>query len=682
MRFYFPEFLFGLFLIAIPVIIHLFNFRKFKKVKFSNTSFLKEIQIQTSSRQKIKERLILLSRILAITFLVIAFAKPYFPAQNQNDVSVNNTVSIYVDNSYSMEAINKEGSLLEEGKRKATEIASTFELNDKFQLLTNDLSGEQNSLLNKEEFLETLAAIKISPVEGSYQKVIDAQTRFLKDKNHTNKKAFLLSDFQKYHDKNIRLDSAIQFHLIALKSNDMPNLAIDSVWFLSPLHQPKAQEKLCIKIQNYSDKELNNVNLTLKLNDKIKAIGSVNLKPNSSNTDTLIFSGLDAGWHKGEISIQDYPIIFDDRLYFSFEVKNSLAVTIINEEVKNNYFTAAFSTDPFFKVSNISKSQINYTNLKIQQLMVLNELKTVSDGLAQQLKQFVINGGNLSVYLPLDADLIAYKSFLQGLNADYPLQLVKDTIQSTQLNLTHPVFENMFETVPRNIDLPKAYQYFRFSQQTRTSKQSLIYGQGNSAILSAYKVGKGNFYLSAIPLASEISNFANHGLFLPILFKMALISNNEEALFYEIGKSEGFVFNNLEVAESDILKLTAKELEIIPEVRNTSAGTTLFFADQVKKAGFYDLYQEKNLLSVLAFNENRQESRMEFYNNNELAEKFGLKPAQIINAGTAPIQNQIKEVKLGTSLWKLCLILVLIFLAAEIILIRFFRIQTSKPANN
>src|SRR4051812_4148008 len=122
MNFLYPGFLFALLAIAIPIVIHLFNFRKFKKIYFSNVQFLKEAKEQSSSHEKLKNLLVLLSRILAIIFLVLAFARPFISSGLRSSPSLRNVVSIYIDNSYSMETVNKEGSLLDEAKRKVKEI--------------------------------------------------------------------------------------------------------------------------------------------------------------------------------------------------------------------------------------------------------------------------------------------------------------------------------------------------------------------------------------------------------------------------------------------------------------------------------------------------------------------------------------------------------------------------------
>jgi hypothetical protein len=67
MQFLYPVFLFALFTLAIPVLVHLFNFRRYKKVYFSNVQFLKEVQERQASRRNIKERLILAARMYLLS---------------------------------------------------------------------------------------------------------------------------------------------------------------------------------------------------------------------------------------------------------------------------------------------------------------------------------------------------------------------------------------------------------------------------------------------------------------------------------------------------------------------------------------------------------------------------------------------------------------------------------------
>ncbi len=680
MKFLSPEFLFALFALVIPVIIHLFNFRKFKKVYFTNVQFLKEIQHQTSSSQKLKDILILISRLLAVLFLVLAFAKPYVP-QNNNAVAANQTISIYLDNSFSMEAVNNQGSLLDEGKRRAKEIINAYSLNDKFQLLTNNFEGKQQRLLSREEALSVIDEVNVSPVSRNFSQIVNRQNAFLVNQTNTIRNAYLISDFQKKNiQPEVSIDSSVNLNLISLKTNLLPNISVDSAWFISPIHQPNGQESMVVRVKNYSDKKVENVPITLTISGKQKAIGNVNIESASLAIDTLNFSGLDAGWQKAKISIKDYPLTFDDELFTSFEVKSQIPVLAIYDQNAVSNISAVYSTDDFFKLDNVNQSQLNYSALNQYQLIVLSNLKEISLGLAQQLKLYVENGGSLSVFIPNDAILKTYESFLRQLQTDYPIGLAEKSIKVQKLNLDHPIFKDVFDRLPQNLDLPASSAYFEMSNQTKTSRQSLIKGENNKELLAVFRLKKGTIYVSALPIEPAISNFTTHAIFLPVMFKMALLSVRSQDIFSIIGDNTSVVLENVNTNDQEILKLRNKNVEIIPEIRNTENGMQLYVDDQVKVPGFYDLYGEK-LLSVLAYNNDRSESEMHYYSNQNLQDIFKIASNKIIKSESESLQSRIKESNLGSSLWKLCLILVLIFLAIEIILIKFFKPKVLQATN-
>src|ERR1700756_5274258 len=196
MHFLYPAFLFALAALAVPVIIHLFNFRRYQKVYFSNVQFLREVQEQQASRRNLKERLILAARLLTVLFLVLAFARPFIPGSNAANSGRQQAVSIFVDNSYSMQTLNKEGSLLDEAKRRAKEIASAYSINDRFQLLTQDFEGKHQRLLNRDKFNDAVDAVKISPQSRSLQQIISRQQSLLDMHRGGIRSIYIVSDFQ------------------------------------------------------------------------------------------------------------------------------------------------------------------------------------------------------------------------------------------------------------------------------------------------------------------------------------------------------------------------------------------------------------------------------------------------------------------------------------------------------
>jgi hypothetical protein len=661
-----------LLLITIPVIIHLFNFRKFKKVYFSNVRLLKAIEIQTIAAQKLKERLILASRILALVFLVLAFAQPYIKNNADNQLYKNYTVSIYLDNSYSMEAVNKDGILLDEGKRKVIEILKTYSLNDKFQLITNNFEGKQQRFIAKDELLEQLNTIFISPLNRDFNTITNRQKLILDKANGYKKVAYLVSDFQKQPNINQEfiLDTNITQFFVPLQGNTLPNISIDSIYFLSPFHQPNQKENLVVVAKNHSSEDANSIPLKLNINGLQKALSSLDIKAGFSQKDTLSFSGLSTGWQNGLITIKDYPITFDDNFYFSFEIKNKLEILSIyqNQPVAN--ISIAYQTDDFFKTTQVNQSQISYSELSKYPLIILENLGTVSDGLSQQLKQYVEQGGSLSVFIPLNADLGSYQSFLTKLNADYPTALVNQPIKGKSLDLKHPVFRDVFEQIPKNIDLPYATQYFASSNLVKTTKKVLLTGDNQSPLISNYQLQNGEIYISYLPLNNEASNLTKHALFLPYLFKTALLSSKEQLLFKIIGKENQIKINSINLSEKDKILIIGNKLEIIPEVIRTPSQTILNYADQLTKPGFYQVKLRDTTMNTFGLNEDRAESPLEFYSNQEIESIF--KTKNILNSKGATINQQMESTNRGFSLWKICIILTIVFLLLEVLLIRFF----------
>ncbi|WP_293307954.1 BatA domain-containing protein [Pedobacter sp. UBA5917] len=672
MNFLYPGFLFALISVTIPVIIHLFNFRKFKKVYFSNVQLLKEVEQQNSSKEKVKNLLILLSRILAVIFLVLAFAQPYIPDHNQKTTAVNNIVSVYIDNSYSMEAINKDGNLLDESKRRAKELVKGFGINDRFQLLTNDFEGKHQRLLNGEDFLKALDDVKISAANRNLQQILNRQGNILTGAE--NKYSFLISDFQKNISTANKLQTKpdIQYSFLKLNANTLPNVAVDSVWVLSPNHQPGANERIVVQLKNYSEEEAKNIPLKLSINNQQKGLGAVTIPPGKTVKDTLNFSGLTAGWQKGIITIKDFPVTFDDTLSFSFKVDESFPVLSINGPNAGNYIKALFAADNYYKLTENAESNVNYSNFANYGLIVLNGLKNPSTGLAQQLKTYLNAGGTVVLFPDLDAGIQTYNQFLSGLSLPAIQALITTATKVDQIDLQNPIFKTVFEEIPKNLDLPAVTRYYSFAESNASNKEDIMLLPGRKSFFSKYGIGNGQVYLSASGLNANDGNLARHPVFVPLIYRLALSGGNESPLYYNLGNDNALASKKIALGKNQTLKITADGFEAIPEIRQADGKTLIYIADQVKNAGFYNLKLADSLLAVYSFNNGRTESDMHYLSKTELEQLAGKNNLKIFDTDKDAVKLIAGANKIGQTLWKLCLILSLIFIAAEILLIRFF----------
>jgi len=674
MHFLYPAFLFALTTLAIPVFIHLFNFRRYQKVYFSNVQFLKEIQEQQSSRRNLKERLILASRMLAITFLVLAFAKPYIPAQNSANAGKQQAVSIFVDNSYSMEAINREGPLLDEAKRRAKEIASAYSINDNFQLLTQDFEGKHQRFVSRDEFDDAVDAVKISPQSRLLQQIINRQQSLLNMHKEGARALYVISDFQKNMagSRPVTADTGTRITLVQLKANTLPNVAVDSVALLSAIHRPGENEKLVVRLHNYAGETAEKVPLKLLVNGGQKALGSYTIKARAVQYDTLTFSGLHAGWQRAEISLQDNPVTFDNQFYFSFNVRQQMPVLLVGGGTPNPYLKAVFAADPFFEAKSVPGGNIDYASLNTYPLVVLSDQNAISTGLAQQLRTYVNKGGTLLVFPSADADLASYRSLLQPLNAAYPEKLMIGGTKVSGINLQNQVFKNIFEDFPQNPDLPIVKKYYRLSSSSYYRAEDLMVLPGRQPFWVSYNSGKGKVYVSAVALNEDFSNLPRHALFVPVMFRIALLSGHDHPLFYTLGHDGTIEIPPVQTNARQLLKLVKTGQSIIPDIKQQEGSTLLYVAGQLLGTGIYDLKKQDSTVAVLAFNDNRGESDLSYLTGAELS-KLVPPAAPVLRSGAGSLKNVITESNYGLQLWKLCIILALIFIGAEIALIRYFK---------
>ncbi len=681
MAFLYPGFLFALLALAIPVIIHLFNFRQYKKVYFSNVQFLKDVQKQQSSRSNLKNRLILLARMLALFFLVMAFAKPFLPLGDARNAGKQQAISIFVDNSYSMQTLNREGSLLDEAKRRAKEIASAYAINDRFQLLTQDFEGKQQRFLNREEFNQAVDEVNISPQSRNLQQIINRQQGLFETQKNAVPVIYLISDFQKNLAKNsIRANNHIKISLVQIKATSQPNIAVDSLWLISPLHQPNAAEKLVVRLHNYGEEKAQKVPVRLLINGETKALGSYDLEAKSFRQDTLRFSGLKSGWQNGQISLNDNPVTFDNQFYFTFRVQQRLPVLQIADQVPNRFLQAVFASDAFFKADFSSAGNVNYAALGKYPVIYFSDVKEVSAGLAQQLQAYVKQGGTLVVFPAADANLSSYQNLLRPLNVDFPEKLITENTKVVSINLKNPLFKDVFERMPENPDLPQLKKYFGLSSGQRNLRENLMELPGRTAFLSVYNSGKGKVYLSAVPANEDFSNLPQHALFVPMLFRMALLSGHDLPLFYTLGENE--LLETAPIVQADQpLHLQKGTISMIPDLRRVDGKTQLYVVDQIRETGNYKLVLKDSVLAQVAFNDNRQESDLNYLTEKELKQDFAsIKTVSFLPAGKLSLTKQVAEVNSGLQLWKLCLILALLCLATEVLLIRFYKVDQQKTA--
>ena len=679
MQFVFPWFLLALLTLAIPVIIHLFYFRRFKKVYFSDIRFLKQVQEEKSTIEKLKKRLILASRLLALFFLILAFVQPFIGNQKNKLNQGASAVCVYIDNSYSMGLKSGGESALSIAKAKAKEIANAFNSGDKFSLLTNDFEGSHQRWMQKQDFLDAVEKVELSPAIKNSNEISKKQATLFQTLGAKNKLGFFISDFQKNMLAKSEDTSFVQ-HFLPIKGNPEKNLFVDSCWFEQPVFTLNSTNKLIVRIKNAGTSQADKIRVSIKINDAVKAIDDISIPSESSIVDSFNFTITQAGWQRGEISFNDYPIIFDDKFYFAFNVEAQEKVLSIEEAETPNNIASIFINDPHFIFDKSNKGQLDYSSFKNYSLIILNQLQEVSSGLSSSLKDYMENGGNIYVIPGVIANLATYNSFLANCNAGIYGDAQTKSGEVTKINLNEEVFKGVFNQLPKNVETPKIYKYYPILSNSNTNEREILSSNLGSPLVTKYDAGKGYIYVQAVPLHIEFSDLQTKAIFAPMIYNTAVYKKNNQPLYYTIGKD-----NLLELKDDlsadrqrnaigeSVYKLSNGKNEFIPENRSVGNSVLLRVNTTLLSDGHYTISANNKNQGVAAFNFDRTESTLRFAEKEELKKIFSEKNHLVLDNTRANLAAEVKQIKDGILLWKLCVILSLLFLLMEILLIRFWK---------
>jgi hypothetical protein len=686
MHFIYPGFLFALSALSIPVIIHLFNFRRFKKIYFTNVRFLREIKQDTKSRSQLKHLLILLARLLAVTFLVLAFAQPYIPARRQQVLTGNRRISVFVDNSFSMDAVGKNGSLIESAKRKAREIALAYKNTDQFQLLTTSFEARHQRLVSRDEFIQLLDEIKPASSVHTLSEIVARQEEALNNvqgSGQASKNAYVISDFQRSitDAEKLRIDTSMYLTFVPVEASRRNNLFIDTCYLLTPFVQLNVPNQLVVRVRNAGSALIDNVPLKLVINGVQKSVNSLSVNAGTTGETILSFTISESGWQQAQLNITDYPVTFDDNFYFSFNVRPDLKVLCINGKSPSTALDAVFGNDAYFKLYNSPAGQVDYSSLPTMQLIILNEITSFSSGMIQELKRYTEHGGTIFLIPSEDADLNSYRELSAQLLNGYFSSKTNSPDKVSKIETRHSLFNGVFESgkpIPENIDLPVVNLHYVFTSAAKSTSETVMRLQSGDPYLVASQVENGNVYVLTSSLQREAGNFPRHALFVPVMIRSALLNSFEVNPPLVIGKNHDIVISDTLVSTENVFHLSNKTLsfDIIPESRLINGKATLSVHDQVVIAENYELSAEKHLISVASFNYDRKESDLSVLTQNDLEDKISKlnnSKIGIIEAEGKELSHSISQLNEGRRLWKYCIMLTLFFLATEIMLIRLFK---------
>ena len=658
-----PNFLYLLFAVAIPIIIHLFNLRKNKKIFFTKIKFLKELKLENKKRHRLKEILLLFTRILLISSIILAFSQPYIPIDRDPNINKDNV--IYIDNSFSMEGAHKEGNMLEIAKENSLQILNNLDNKSKLWILTNELDAQENkskTISEAEEYIYNIS-------HSSTIRNIDDILKKIKDISEV-KTTYLISDFQKNSSDldNFKMISK-DLIILPLQHTQKNNVSIDSCWFEDPINILNKNVKLITSITNHSNIDVKDLKITLEINNTIKSELFTNLKSRESKLVNLSFN-IDSIHNNGIIHLKDIPFSFDNKLYLSFDLNKEINVLQIFDYKKNINIENIFNNEPNINHQSTDYYSINYNIIKSQDIIILHELQEFSDGFLKEIKTFIEDGGNLCFIPDVKNNIINNNKFLKKFKLEQFQQLNSNNVYISNINEEHAIFKNVFSNdLKSKSELFKINNYYTVNKKTESLNEYIYSDETGNPFLYSCKYKNGNIYVFNSSLSSHENDFTIHPLFLPTFYNIVIFSSNNLPLFYNLNNDNEIYLPKNSQNKNHIFNIKSDKIDIIGEIKKRNS-RRLMIDKEIKEAGHYRVYQENDFISNISFNNSRKESKIDQYSSSEIEQYINSDSNIILFNPNNNIEKNLMSLSKKQEFWKTLIYISLFLFFLEIILIK------------
>ncbi len=673
MQLLYPGFLWGMLAIGIPIAIHLLQLRRPQRVLFTNTGFIREVELTTMRRRRVQELLVLLTRVLAILSLVLLFCQPFIPADKQAVAVSEGAVRVLADNSGSMQALGQtQQQLRQEAVTGGEEIGRSFGSATHFELV-----GQGRRAMQRAAYL-TAVANQGAMVRGWGNAEV---RRALQDEQQGA--LYLFSDFQKSEMplpimQQLKAQGSVV--LVPLVAKPTGNIYVDSVWLNDAFVRVRANVSLHIRLRNGGAAAVTDCPVKVLLGRQQVATLQVSVGAGQASEAVVQVQLPDSKLALGQIVTQDAPVTFDNTYYFTLQPAAAISVLEIGQEPATR---SAYANEPLFSYAFAKPQAVDYGVVRRASLVVVREVSQVEAGLREALAGVVRRGGSVVVVPPANpSSQVSYHELFKALGiggeqwqAGATSQLARQEVLMPSAR--DPFFKDVFGAQPQRVVMPQVAPVLRLGR-AGTDILRLRDGDG---FLTEFSSGMGKAYVFAAPFAKEYSDFAAHSLFVPVLYRLAMLSYRADQLpAYRLTTPALALTVPTEVdqpaGEEASYRLVHDSAMYIPVQRMQGGQLHLDVPTGLSMPGFYELQHKGQVVTTLAFNAAKQESELAAYSGAELRQLIGANHpnVQVLDNGAQPATlARFRAEQSGQPLWRYCLLLALACLLAEGLLLRFGR---------
>lgn len=695
-------FLMGLAAAAIPLIIHLFNFRKPRRVEFSSLTFLHELEKSTMQRVRIKQWLLLALRMLAIAALVFSFARPTLTGDYVGSLGGHGLSSMVVvlDNSASMELRDGSGAYIEQARTIGAALIDEMQSGDEvFVLPTISSQTTVAAFQNREGAISALLGVEVAPGRMRLTASLRRAADLLVSSANPNREIFVLSDLQAstlVDSIDADIQDNIQIFLIPIGERDHDNIAITELQVLSRILSVGQVVRMEATLANYGKRSVSNLVVSVFLGGERVGQATVDLSAEEIVNLPLAVTPRSTGWLKGRVEIQDAEYSSDDSRAFTLFIPEERNLLIVGgRSARTEYLELALSEDLTdsgvrFSVDRIDETGLAGISLGPYDAVILAGVADLSSGERAAIVQYTQAGGGLLVFPGNDMVLEDYNALFTDLGAGQ-IEGVAESADSGALvagfeglDAEHPLFEGMFEISgdgrPPVLEQPDIRRMILYRPGSGFD-QMLIRTSGDRSFLQEVRSGLGSMLLYAVAPEESWGDFPVRGLFVPLLYRsIYYLSAGGSVTGEEFIAGEAAQLRLTGQPEGTVIELVSETGDsYTPELRRVPGAILASVEMGFLRPGIYDVNQAGSLIRRLVVHPVPEESVLDTYLPDEALESISAAVGKKVfrldlkNSERAELIARLNTARSGLELWNVFLMLALVTLLAEMLIEKKWR---------
>ncbi len=661
--FLYPLFLYGLAAASLPVLIHLLNRRKLKRIRFPAVRFILLSQKRISRSYRLRHWLLLALRTLAVVCLALLLANPIFQT-GAGLFAGGGPIDLVVllDNSLSM-TWSGDGDGFKQAKEAARLLISGLNDGDRAALIPTNISSKEPFRLKgqKEILLKDLDAIEIADGTANFAAALgkayellsepaaQKEIRLITDMGLTGWDQFSLSSLK-------QVNPSIPLKTLRITRKQPPlNATVKEIRLAGQSVGANLPLEIEATVANFGEGEIKELLVQLSIDGQNKEQKLTKVPPRGESTVSFQTRLTAPGAHFGQVTIKKEGLAGNPAANFALDAQDKLKILVVDGDpqtslAQSETFFLSRALNPagekdssLFLPTVILADGLAGAALDSYQTVILCNVTSLPDAFLAKLQSFVQQGGGLLIFAGDRVQAESYNRLAHSAPPLLPSELRERKLSAEssgekidKIDLAHPALQGFSDGIlSESMKSARVWGYARSASAGSTVLVTLANGD---PLLMERRVGAGRVMLMATSADRDWTDLPVKTAYLP--FVQALTS-------YLAGGKRGSLDAGIPVGAAKEISLppayVGKSLRVIKP--NRQDGEVILAGEKERavaqfqdndRAGIYRLAlpagadKETGLPQTYAVNPPFLESRLDEISPRELAAKLKPIPVEVI----------------------------------------------------